>query len=211
MMDLNKLKDAIINFDEGGAVSLANEALKEGTAPNLVLRAVSSALEAVGQKYESHEYFLAELMMCGETAKKVINVLHPLVETEKARVLGKIVLGTIKGDIHDIGKTIVGSFLIGAGFAVYDLGVEVDAEKFVAKTRETNANIVAMSGLLSNTVPYMEVVIDSLKKSGVRDKVKVIVGGRPVTKEFAARIGADGTAVNPSDAVAMCKGWMGKT
>jgi methylmalonyl-CoA mutase cobalamin-binding domain/chain len=202
---MSELSDAIINFDEERAIN----ALKEKKALPDILSEVSSALEIVGKKYESHEYFLAELMMCGEVAKKVVQELRPLIEKERERMLGKIVFGTVLGDIHDIGKTIVSSFLIGAGFQVIDLGVEVPAEKFVSVVRETDADIVAMSALLSTTIPYMEVVIKELKKAGLREKVKVIVGGRPVTPEFARKIGADATAVNPSDAVEICRGWVG--
>jgi 5-methyltetrahydrofolate--homocysteine methyltransferase len=205
---LDKIKDAIVNFDEEGVAKLISEAVNKKVPTGEILGSISAALDEVGKKYDSHEYFLAELMMCGETAKKAIALVRPLVEADRTKRSGKIIFGTVKGDIHDIGKTIVGSFLIGAGFDVHDMGVEVTAETLVSKTKELKPDIIAMSALLSNTAPYMETVIDALKKAGLRGKVKVIVGGRPVSKDFATKIGADGTAVNPSDAVAMCKGWI---
>jgi len=205
---LDKIKNAVVNFDEEGAAKLVSEAVGKKVPPGEILGSISAALEEVGKKYDSHEYFLAELMMCGETAKKTIAIVRPLVEADKTKKSGKIIFGTVKGDIHDIGKTIVGSFLIGAGFDVHDIGVEVTAEAFVSKTKELKPDIIAMSALLSNTAPYMETAIDALKKAGLRDKVKIIVGGRPVSKDFAAKIGADGTAINPSDAVAMCRNWV---
>lgn len=205
---LDRIKDAIVNFDEEGAAKLVGEAVNKKVPPGEILGSISAALEEVGKKYDSHEYFLAELMMCGETAKKAIALVRPLVEADRTKRAGRIIFGTVKGDIHDIGKTIVGSFLVGAGFDVHDIGVEVTADAMVSKVRELEPDIIAMSALLSNTAPYMEAVIDALKKAGLRDKVKVIVGGRPVSKDFAAKIGADGTAVNPSDAVAMCRKWV---
>lgn len=205
---LEKLRDAIVNFDEEAAVSEVRNALGSGIPVREILEAIASGLEEVGRRYESHEYFLAELMLCGETAKRAIDVLKPVMEGRKESIVGKVLFGTVKGDIHDIGKTIVSSFLSGAGFLVYDLGVDVDAQKFVEKTREIGPEIVAMSALLSTTAPYMEEVIRALKEAGLRDKVKVIIGGRPVTREFCERIGADATTPNPAEAVAICKGWL---
>ncbi|MHA1298887.1 MAG: cobalamin B12-binding domain-containing protein [Candidatus Helarchaeota archaeon] len=203
--EIEKLKDAVINFEEE-AEDLTQELLGKGASAKSILEAMSNALEIVGQKYESHEYFLSELMLCGDVAKKCIEKAIPMIQKENVQMAGTIVFGTVKGDIHDIGKTIVSSFLIGAGFLVHDIGTEVDAAKFVKNAKEKKADIVALSALLSTTMQYMPIVIQELKKAGV--KAKIIVGGRPVNEQFAKEIGADGYGKNPTEAIEICRRFM---
>ncbi|MHA1651435.1 MAG: cobalamin B12-binding domain-containing protein [Candidatus Helarchaeota archaeon] len=205
---LSKLETAIVEFDTDLAETLIKQAQKEGISPQDLLNAISNALNKVGELYETHEYFLSELMLAGDTAKTAIDLLKPYIEETDTQLLGTIVFGTVKEDIHDIGKTIVSSFMVGAGFMVHDLGVEVSAEKFVDAVRKYKPDIVAMSALLSTTREHMRDIITALKDAGLRDSVKIIVGGRPVTSEFAREIGADATATNPVDAIEICKKWI---
>ena len=205
---LKKLETTIVEFDTEAAESLIEEAKKEEFSPQSILKAVSNALNKVGELYESHEYFLSELMLAGDTSKSAINLLKPYIEETGTKMEGTIVFGTVKEDIHDIGKTIVSSFMIGAGFMVHDLGVEVSAKKFVEAVKKYKPDILALSALLSTTREHMREVINAIKQAGLRDSIKIIVGGRPVTPEFAKEIGADATATNPVEAIDICKKWI---
>jgi len=205
---LNDLEKAIVEFETEKAEELIGQAIKEEFAPQEILNAISRALNKVGELYDSHEYFLSELMLCGDTAKSAIEALKPYIEETKTEMLGTIVFGTVKGDIHDIGKTIVSSFLIGGGFMVHDLGVEVSANQFLAAIKKYKPNIVALSALLSTTREYMREIVGAIKKANLKDNLKILVGGRPVTPEFANEIGADATATNPVEALEICKNWM---
>ncbi|MHA1380940.1 MAG: cobalamin B12-binding domain-containing protein [Candidatus Helarchaeota archaeon] len=199
------MKAAVINFEDE-AEDITQELLSKGVPAKEVLETISEALEVVGERYENHEYFLSELMLCGDVAKRCIEKALPMIQKEDVKMAGTIVFGTVKGDIHDIGKTIVSSFLIGGGFLVHDIGIEVDAAKFVKNAKEKKADIVAISTLLSTTMQYMPTIIQELKKAGV--KAKIIVGGRPVSEKFAKEIGADGYGKNPTEAVEICRRFM---
>ena len=205
---LSDLEKAIVDFDTDAAESLIKQAIKEEYAPGDILKSLGKALTKVGELYETHQYFLSELMLCGDTAKSAIEVLKPYIAETGTEMLGIIVFGTVKGDIHDIGKTIVSSFMIGAGFMVHDIGIEVNAGKFVQAIKKYNPDVLAMSALLSTTREYMKEVMKAIKDAGLRDTLKILVGGRPVTPDFAARIGADATATNPIEAVEICKKWI---
>ncbi len=205
---LNELEKAIVEFDSEKAERLIKQAIQEEYAPQEILNALSKALNKVGELYDSHTYFLSELMLCGDTAKSAIEVLKPYIEETRTKMLGTIVFGTVKGDIHDIGKTIVSSFLIGGGFLVYDLGVEVSSNQFVSAIKKYKPDILALSALLSTTREYMREVIEAIKKANLRDNLKILVGGRPVTPEFVKAIGADATATNPVEALEICKKWV---
>jgi len=207
---LGKLKELISKIADFEEVNKAvTEALGSEIDPFSLVNALSEALEEVGKKYESGEYFLSELMMAGYLASQVANMLKPYLVRTTTKTFGKIVFGTVKGDIHDIGKNIVIMLLKAAGFDVIDLGVDVPAEKFAEAVREHNPDILAMSALLTVTMPEMKNVIDVLKENGLRDRIKVIVGGRPVTPEFADEIGADGYAEDAVKAVSMVKKLVG--
>ncbi|MHA1132147.1 MAG: cobalamin B12-binding domain-containing protein [Candidatus Helarchaeota archaeon] len=205
---LDKLIAAIVEFDTEEAENLIKQAKKEEFAPQDLLKAISDGLNKVGELYETHEYFLSELMLSGDTAKNAIELLKPYIEETDTKLLGTIVFGTVKEDIHDIGKTIVSSFLVGAGFMVHDLGVEVKSQQFVAAIKKYKPDIVAMSALLSTTREHMREIITAIQQAKLRDSVKILVGGRPVTPEFAKEIGADATATNPVDAIEICKKWI---
>lgn len=167
-------------------------------------------MEGVGEKYERKEYFLAELIMAGEVAEKGMKVLEPHLKGGGAKMVGKVIIGTVKGDLHDIGKNIVAMLLSAAGFEIIDLGVDVPPGKFVEAVREYNPDIVGMSALLTTTVAEMENAIKALKEAGLRDRVRVIIGGAPVTREFAEKIGADAAARNAIEGVEICKLWISR-
>lgn len=205
---LKDLENAIVDFDTEAAESLVKQAMKEEYAPADLLKALGDGLNRTGELYESHQYFLSELMLCGDTAKSAIDLLKPYIAETGTKLLGTIVFGTVKGDIHDIGKTIVSSFMIGAGFMVHDIGIEVSEIKFVQAIKKYKPDILAMSALLSTTREYMREVMKALKETGLREGLKVLVGGRPVTPEFTKEIGADATATNPIEAVEICKKWL---
>jgi methanogenic corrinoid protein MtbC1 len=207
---LGNLEKAIVEFDTEAAESLIKQAIKEEFAPQEILNTVSNALNKVGELYEKHEYFLSELMLCGDSAKSAIELLKPYIAETGTKMLGTILFGTVKGDIHDIGKTIVSSFMIGGGFMVHDIGVEVSAQDFVKAIKQYKPDILAISALLSTTREYMRDVIKAINQANLRAQLKIIVGGRPVTPGFAKEIGADATATNPIEAVDICKGWMEK-
>ncbi|MHA1785035.1 MAG: cobalamin B12-binding domain-containing protein [Candidatus Helarchaeota archaeon] len=204
-MSIDALKKAIVNFEENAA-DIADNLLKNKTTPEEILAAVGSVLNEVGEKYERHEYYLAELMLCGDVAKSVIEKILPIIKQNKMKMKGKIIFGTVQGDIHDIGKTIIGSFLIGAGFEVYDLGIEVTAQKFIREAKRIQPDIIAMSTLLSTTALHVPTIISALRKAGI--KAKILVGGRPIDPEFAKKAGADGYGENPTDAIKICNAFI---
>ena len=208
---LQKIKECLVNMDLEGAKENAKKALEAGANPqDIISRGIAEGMDIVGRKFEEGKYFLSELLVAGEIAKEILKILNPYIKSGEVKLkkLGKVVIGTVRGDLHDIGKNIVAMMLNAAGFEVIDLGADVPPEKFVEAARENDANIVAMSALLSVTMPEMKVVIEELRKAGLRDKVKVIVGGAPVTEEYAKEIGADGYGENAIEGVRICKSWM---
>jgi len=208
---LGKIRDAIVNLDIDNIGRLCEEAVRAGVpAYEVVMEGMAKGMEIVGEKYERNEYFLAELIMAGETMKEGMKVLEPYLKAGELKKIGKVVIGTVRGDLHDIGKNIVATLLSAAGFDVIDLGVDVPPEKFVEAVRENSPDIVGMSALLTTTMVEMEDIIKELKKAGLRDKVKVIIGGAPITREFAEKIGADAAARDAVEGVNICKSWMAK-
>jgi len=207
---LQKIYECIVNLDVGTIRRLVREALEVGIpAYKVFMEGMAKGMDIVGRKYEMNEYFLAELIMAAEVMKEGMVELTPFLKMEGKKHLGKVVIGTVLGDIHDIGKNIVKTLLISAGFEVYDLGVDVPAKEFVKKVKETNAEIVALSALLTTTMGEMRTVIEELKNAGLREKVKVIIGGAPITDEFAREIGADAAAKDAAHGVRICKNWIG--
>jgi methylmalonyl-CoA mutase cobalamin-binding domain/chain len=166
-------------------------ALKAGIPPSDVIAGIKKGFEEIGRRYEAGEYFLSELIMAGETAKTAIETLKPHFQKTARDGLEKVVIGTVEGDLHDIGKNLVGIILLSSGFDVYDLGIDVKSADYVKKVKETGAKILGLSALLTTTMLNMGVIIEDLKKAGLREKVKVIIGGQPTSQEFARQMGAD--------------------
>ena len=197
MNDFSNLHDAILNGDAAAAVTEAHRLLDNGALPmTLVNQGISPALAEVGRLFEKGEYFVPELLMAAMATKEVFPILRPLLAQTAIPSKGRVVLGAVRGDLHDIGKNLVAAMLEGAGFEVTDLGIDVPPEKFIAAIKEKRARILGLSALLTTTLPAMEAVVEAFREAGIRDQVKVMVGGAPVTSEYAESIGADGYAEN---------------
>ena len=196
---LHELIFGMADVDEARGVVLRE--LESGTDPLDIVDALSRTLSEVGEKYEKGDLFLSELMWIGYLASEITSLLKPYLPSGRKRVKGKVVIGTVKGDIHDIGKNIVVMMLQADGWEVVDLGVDVTHERFVEVVRETKPNVLGLSALLTSTMEEMKAVVEALERSGLRKKVKVIVGGRAVSKEFAEEIRADGYAEDSVKAI----------
>jgi len=207
-----QMAQAVIDGDPDQAQVLARKALDTGIDPlEAINKGYTGGMDVVGELYSSGEYFLPDLILGGEAMKAALAVLEPALKAggRQRQVLGTIVLGTVKGDIHEIGKALVGSMLSANGFQVYDLGIDIEADQFVARVREHNADIIALSALLTTTMLHQRDVIEHLVEAGLRDRVKVMVGGSPVTQAWADQIGADGFAEDAAGAVTVAKRLMG--
>lgn len=202
----NELYDAIVNGNAGQAHAATAAALAAGVPPmELIAGSMVPAMDEVGHLFETEEYFVPELLLAGRAMKKAMELLKPLMIAAGQRLSTRVVIGTVKGDLHDIGKNIVASMFEGSGFEVIDLGADVSPEKFVAAVEERKPQLVCMSALLTVTMPAMRVTIDALKTAGLRTHVKVLIGGAPVTSQYAQEIGADGYSENASAAVTLAK------
>ena len=187
-------------------IELTNEGLGNGMGPEAILfEALIPALEEVGARFERGDYFVPEMLIAGKAMAGALDILRPLLADTGAESVGKFVMGTVKGDVHDIGKNLVNIMLEGAGFEVIDLGVQVAPEKFVAAVQEHKPDILGMSAFLTTTMPMFKVNIHELTKAGLRDDVIIMVGGAPVTEEYADVVGADGYAPDASTAVRRAK------
>lgn len=204
-----EIRDSVLSMDSDDLMDTVRKALSRGIDPiSIVDDGLARGLRVVGRKFEEGEFFLIELVTAAEAAQRVIKeILQPEIGKRKAkrRSLGKIVLGTVEGDIHNIGKNIVGAMLFAAGFEVYDLGVDVPVAEFVKKAREVDADVVGASALLSTTRLVQKDIVQALVEEGIREKVKVIFGGAPVTEEWVEEIGGDGYAENGVEAVDVVK------
>lgn len=191
-MDFEKLTELIIELEVDDIEEAVKNALDEGKDPFEVLNALAKGMDEVGRRYEEKEYYLTELVLAGETMKEAFKVLQPaLAAADKSDSKVKIIICTVKGDNHDIGKNILGSLLLSSGFEVIDLGMDVDEKVIVDKVKETGATVVALSSLLTMTVEAIKTVHETLKAEGIRDSVKLIVGGAPLNMELAKKLGAD--------------------
>jgi 5-methyltetrahydrofolate--homocysteine methyltransferase len=166
---------------------------------------MTPAMDEVGRRFECEDYFVPELLLSARAMKSALELLRPLLSAQGAEPAGRVVIGTVKGDLHDIGKNIVAAMLEGGGFDVIDLGADVAPERFVDVIRERKPHILCLSALLTVTMPSMKTTIEALREAGVRDSIKVLVGGAPVNSEFARTIGADGFGENASVAVALAR------
>jgi len=206
---INKFKEAIVVMDINSAKKTCEDALATGVEPFKIIQdGIVEAVNIVGERFEAEEYFLPELIMAGEIITKTMEMLEPHIKS-KTKSKGKVVIGTGKGDMHDIGKNIVITFMKAEGFEVIDLGVDVSTERFIEAIQVENPNILAISALVSSTMPELEYVMKALNKEGLRDKVKVIIGGAPITQDFVNDIGADGYARDAIDGIKICKEWIG--
>jgi corrinoid protein of di/trimethylamine methyltransferase len=206
------LREQLLTFDADKFVGTVKKLINEGISPVEMLDALTQVLKEIGHKFESGELFLLHLIAAGDLAKRATTeILESLLKQSvgERKVLRKVVIGTVAGDIHDIGKNIVAMMLFTAGFEVYDLGKDVPPEEFVKKTREYSPDIVALSALLTTTRLAQRDVIEALRKAGLRDRVKVLVGGSATTSEWAKEIGADGYGADAIEAVKVAKKLLG--
>lgn len=200
-----KLAQAVIDGEPEDAEALANQAIDQGIDPLACInQGLMVGIQEVGELFSKGDYFLPELIIGADTMKKALDILEPaLVGGQKREVVGRVVLGTVVGDLHEIGKTLVGTMLTANGFDVIDIGVDKTPEEFIAAVKEADADIVGASALLTTTMLQQKKLIESLEAAGLRDKVKVMVGGAPVTESYAKEIGADGYAEDAISAVDM--------
>ena len=207
---LDSLKQAIIDLDEEKAVAAADKVVTSGIDPKLAIRyAIADAALLVGEKFDSGEYFLPQLVMSGDLMDVITKILEkniPQADTEKKKL---ILIGTVQADVHSVGKNLVATMLKSVGFNVVDLGVDVPSATFIEKAKDLKADMIALSSLLTTTMPYQREVIDDLVSMGIRDQFKVLIGGGPVTKAYADKIGADGYGRDAIDAVDVAKALMG--
>lgn len=207
MADLNLLYEAILKGKQKDAIACTNEAIADNVPPKeLIDNYMIKAMEEIGRRFEAQQAFVPELLMAGRAMKASLNILQPLLKEAGGAVsAGRVVIGTVKGDLHDIGKNLVASMFEGCGFEVIDVGIDVDSEKFIAAIKEHDADILGMSALLTTTMPYMKTVIDALEEAGLRHRVKVMIGGAPISEGFAAEIGADAYTDSANSAVIRAK------
>ena len=204
MADLKALADAVIKGDQNTAVEITKAALAEGTPAKSVLdEGLIAGMDIIGARFKKNEVYIPEVLIAARAMKMAMAILEPELAKEGVEPLGKCLIGTVQGDLHDIGKNLVAMMLKGAGFEVVDLGVDVDPEKFVEQVKAANAHVVGLSALLTTTMPGMEKTLKALRDAGV--SAKIMVGGAPVTQDYADRIGADGYAADAASAVDVAK------
>jgi len=205
-MELDALTDAIVAGNLNGAVALVNDAVTEGWQPQDIISGyLIKGMEIIGARFGAGKAFVPNLLMSARAMKGCLEILKPLMKGTEGISYGTVVVGTVKGDLHDIGKNLVASMFEGAGFEVYNLGIDISADKFVSAVEEHNADIVCLSALLTTTMPYMQTVIDAFNEKGLRDRVKIMVGGAPLSAEYAAQIGADAYTRDAGEAVRVAK------
>jgi len=180
-------------------------ALKNSASPTEIIQSLRDGVEVVGQKYHAQEYFLSELIMAGLMCEQAVAILRPALASSSTSMVGRVVIGTVRGDIHDIGKKLVSTMLMSAGFDMVDIGVDVGPDEFVEAARKHSPMILAMSCLLTNAMDEMSLVSKTLEKAGLRTSLKVLVGGRPINENFAKEIGADGYGADAVEAVKSAK------
>lgn len=207
---LHVIAESVLQGKKGEVETLVRQALEEGMQPDAILSGgLISAMSEVGARFERGEFYVPEMLIAARAMQSGLAILKPHLGKGSAQMRGKVVIGTVKGDLHDIGKNLVGMMLEGAGFEIVDLGTDVPPAKFAETVRETGAGILGMSALLTTTMRNMRSVMEALEDIGVRDKVKVMVGGAPLTDAFSKELGADGYAPDASRAVALAKSLLG--
>lgn len=206
MVNLQEIADNLIKGQAKKVVELTTNALNEGIKPEAILNeGLIAGMNVVGQKFKACEFYVPEVLVAARAMKGAMEVLKPKLLESGVQPIAKIAIGTVKGDLHDIGKNLVSMMLQGAGFEIIDLGVDVTSEKFIETVKNQEVKLVGMSALLTTTMPSMKSTIEALKEAGVRDKVKVIIGGAPVSQAYADEIGADGYSPDAASAVEKAK------
>jgi 5-methyltetrahydrofolate--homocysteine methyltransferase len=206
MADYTELYNAILTGNAKKAEEVTKAAIAAQVNPSdLVQKYMIPAMDEVGKRFECNEYFVPELLIAARAMKVSLEMLTPLLAAQGTEPVGRVVIGTVQGDLHDIGKNLVASMLEGGGFQVVDLGVDVPPERFVEAAKEKDGTIVALSALLTTTMTMMKNIIQALDQAGIRNKTKVMIGGAPITQQYADEIGADGYSDNASAAVALAR------
>ena len=206
MFDSKPIVDALVEYDKSKVLELVQNALDQGVAAKEILNeGLIAGMDIVGEKMENEEMFIPEVLVAAKVMGSAVEILKPLLADEDMSAMGKVVIGTVKGDLHDIGKNLVAMMLESAGFEVFNLGIDVSPDKFIAEITEKDAQMLCLSALLTTTMPMMKQTIDAVAESGLRDRVKIMVGGAPVTKKFADEIGADGYAPDAGSATKLAK------
>ncbi len=206
MTDFNEIKETLVHLDEQRLLQLVNDALTEGTpASDILDNGLIAGMDIVGEKMENGDMFIPEVLMAARAMGKGVEILKPLLGDEGSATKGNVIIGTVKGDLHDIGKNLVAMMAESAGLTVHNLGVDISPEEFVRQIKEKNADILCLSALLTTTMPMMKQTIDAVVESGLRDQVKIMVGGAPVTQAFADDIGADAFAPDAGSAAKSAK------
>jgi len=206
MTDFSGMVDALVVYDADKLTKLVNDALAADTpAADILNKGLIAGMDIVGDKMESGDMFIPEVLMAAKAMGACVEILKPLLSDDDSSTAVKVIIGTVKGDLHDIGKNLVSMMMESAGMEVYDLGVDIDPEEFVARIKEKQAQIVCLSALLTTTMPMMAQTVEAIVESGIRDEVKILVGGAPVTQAFADEIGADGFAADAGSASKLAK------
>ncbi|MCG8335598.1 MAG: corrinoid protein [Proteobacteria bacterium] len=206
MANFDEIGKALVDCNEDKVVNIVNSELSAGTpASDILDKGLISGMDIVGQKMESGEMFIPEVLMCANIMNKCVAILKPSLSDDTSSNSGDVIIGTVKGDLHDIGKNLVKMMMESAGMNVHDLGVDIDPVKFVSEVKEKNANVVCLSALLTTTMPTMKQTVEAIVDAGLREQVKILVGGAPVTQAFADEIGADGYAADAGSAARLAK------
>ena len=209
MTDFNSMTDALVSCDSAKLTDLVNDALAQNTPAGEILnKGLIAGMDIVGEKMESGDMFIPEVLMAAKAMGDCVTILKPLLGEDESTTSANVIIGTVKGDLHDIGKNLVAMMMGSAGMEVHNLGVDITPENFVAQIKEKNAQIVCLSALLTTTMPMMKQTVDAIVESGLRDQVKILVGGAPVTQAFADEIGADGFAADAGSASKLAKSFI---
>ena len=209
-VDLHEIAENIIRGKKNPAVELTQQAIAENIHPQAIINeGLIAGMAVVGEKFKNNEFYVPEVLIAARAMNACLTLLQPLLAETGVKPVGTVVIGTVKGDQHDIGKNLVAMMLKGNGFEIVDVGVDVSPQKFIDSVKSSNANIIALSALLTTTMPSMRTTIDALVESGLRSNVKVMIGGAPVTQQYAEEIGADGYAPDAASAVDKAKELIG--
>ncbi len=206
MTDFNAMNSALVACDADNLIELVNDALANGTpAGDILNKGLIAGMDIVGGKMENGDMFIPEVLMAAQSMGRCVEILKPLLGDDESATGARVIIGTVKGDLHDIGKNLVAMMMESAGLEVHNIGVDIAPENFVAQIKEKKAQVLCLSALLTTTMPMMRQTVDAIVESGLRDKVKILVGGAPVTQAFADEIGADGFASDAGSASKLAK------